>query len=291
MSKVLLLKGLPASGKSTWSREYVEKNLDWVRVNRDDLRRMRGKYWLPKQEDMITKWEVACIKMALLSGKNVIVDATNFNTKNVNKHKLEVMEFCEENKIKVEFITKVFDVPVEECIKRDMKRAYSVGEKVIRDMYEKFVQPNEVQPEPLIQDTSLPKAIICDLDGTLCIHQNRSPYEYLKCGTDKINEKVRDIILNFRDTHKIIFLSGREFYCMNETLKWFNNNFAELKEFSVFMRQTGDFRKDSVIKREIFEQKIMPKYYVDFLLDDRDQVVKMWRELGLTCLQVAEGNF
>jgi hypothetical protein len=60
----------------------------------------------------------------------------------------------------------------------------------------------------------------------------------------------------------------------------------------IFMRPEGNNEKDSVIKKRLFEQHIRGKYYVDFVLDDRDQVVKMWRhELGLPCLQVAEGNF
>lgn len=74
--KLLILKGLPASGKSTWAREHCEKNKDWVRVNRDDLRNMRGLYWLPKQEKLITKWEDACLISALESGYNVILDST-----------------------------------------------------------------------------------------------------------------------------------------------------------------------------------------------------------------------
>jgi len=57
------------------------------------------------------------------------------------------------------------------------------------------------------------------------------------------------------------------------------------------MRKTGDSRKDSIVKREIFEEHIKGKYRIQFVLDDRNQVVEMWRQLGLTCLQVAEGDF
>ena len=57
------------------------------------------------------------------------------------------------------------------------------------------------------------------------------------------------------------------------------------------MRKNGDFRKDFIIKKEIYEKFIKPKYEVLFVLEDRDQAVKMWREEGLTCLQVAPGNF
>jgi hypothetical protein len=57
------------------------------------------------------------------------------------------------------------------------------------------------------------------------------------------------------------------------------------------MRAEGDTRKDSIIKEEIYRAEIENKYNVLFVLDDRNQVVELWRRLGLTCLQVAEGNF
>ena len=59
----------------------------------------------------------------------------------------------------------------------------------------------------------------------------------------------------------------------------------------LFMRADGDYRADSIVKEEIYHDKIEPVYNVLLVLDDRDSVVKMWRSLGLTCLQVAEGNF
>ena len=57
------------------------------------------------------------------------------------------------------------------------------------------------------------------------------------------------------------------------------------------MRKTGDNRKDAIVKREIYETHIKDKYQVDYVLYDRNQVVEMWRSLGLTCLQVADGDF
>lgn len=57
------------------------------------------------------------------------------------------------------------------------------------------------------------------------------------------------------------------------------------------MRPEGDIRKDSIVKRELFEKYVRPYYNIEFVLDDRNQVVEMWRSLGLKCLQVAEGDF
>lgn len=57
------------------------------------------------------------------------------------------------------------------------------------------------------------------------------------------------------------------------------------------MRKTGDYRKDCIVKEEIYRKDIEPIYDILFCVDDRKQVVDAWRELGLTCLQCAEGNF
>jgi hypothetical protein len=57
------------------------------------------------------------------------------------------------------------------------------------------------------------------------------------------------------------------------------------------MRKQGDFRRDSIVKKEIYDNDIKGKFDVEFVLDDRQQVVDMWREIGLKCLQVAPGNF
>jgi hypothetical protein len=64
-----------------------------------------------------------------------------------------------------------------------------------------------------------------------------------------------------------------------------------LDQALLFMRKNGDYRKDAIIKKEIFDNNIRGKFNIDFALDDRNQCCEMWRSLGLTCLQVANGDF
>lgn len=298
MQKVLILKGLPASGKSTFAKKYCEKNIDWVRVNRDDLRKMRGKYWIPKQERMITAIERACIYTALNYGKHVIIDATNLNHKRENKIRQWIKDWEREyesrtgESIRTDVEIKVFDTDYKECIKRDLKRTESVGQAVIKGMYDKYLKPKQIKMK---QNKALPSAIVCDLDGTVAIHVARSPYDFMRCYTDLLNEPIAKIVKKFlynNGSPRIIYMSGREDKSYNLTKEWlkkhalWNDNCCGLH-----MRKAGDNRKDCIIKRELFEKYIKDKYYVDFVLDDRNQVVEMWREMGLICLQVAEGNF
>lgn len=282
MQKITLCQGLPASGKTTWSKEYCEKHLDTIRVCRDDLRIMRGKYWNPKQEDLITVLEHACIRQSLLMGYNVIVDATNLNKSYLN----DIIQIATEYDAIIEFKS-FLDVSVEECIRRDLKRPNSVGEKVIRQFYNRFLRPKY----EVIKDKSLPHAIICDLDGTLAIHNGRSPYDAEKCDTDLVNEVIYDIIERYYDTNKhIIFVSGRQDKVKEKTVNWLNEifNYPEY-QYLLYMRKTGDNRNDAIIKREIFMEHINGKFTIDFVLDDRLRVCRMWySELGLTVLRVGD---
>lgn len=138
------------------------------------------------------------------------------------------------------------------------------------------------------------QAIIVDLDGTLAVIGDRSPYDAAQCRLDTVNEVVRDIAVSWRQTNEphgqILVVSGRQELHRPQTELWLEDHrfpYAQL-----WMRQTGDNRKDALVKREIFERHIRRAYRVTFVLDDRTQVVNMWRrELHLVCLQVAEGDF
>lgn len=275
--KLIMLKGLPGSGKSTWAIEQCKAS-GYVRVNKDSLRKMIGSY-TRKDEKYILGLRDSIISNSLSSGKSVIVDDTNFHPKHEEWLKRVADTFL------AEFEVVKFDLPLEDCIKNDLKRLDSVGEKVIRKMYNEYLKP----VVPIVKrDPSLPTIIICDLDGTLALHNGRSPYDTDKCDTDILNKAVASVLWN--RIHPVIFVSGREERHRDKSIQWICYN-MQLVAPKLFMRPTGDFRKDFIIKQEIYDREIKGKYNVAFVLDDRDRVVKMWRDNGLTCLQVAEGDF
>lgn len=135
-------------------------------------------------------------------------------------------------------------------------------------------------------------AIIVDIDGTIAKMVDRGPFEWSKVGSDQPIEPIINLVHLLSDFYPILFLSGRDEICRPQTEKWLEQN-TYIKSYSkLFMRPQGNNEKDSIIKRRIYDTKIKNVYDVKYVLDDRDQVVKMWREeLGLTCLQVAYGNF
>ena len=90
--------------------------------------------------------------------------------------------------------------------------------------------------------------------------------------------------------YRIVFCSGRTDGSRASTAAWLAEHVGVPYE-ALHMRAAGDQRKDSIVKAEIFEKHIRHAYRVVGVLDDRMQVVRMWRALGLTVLQVAEGDF
>jgi len=132
-------------------------------------------------------------------------------------------------------------------------------------------------------------AIICDIDGTLALRGDRSPYDHSTCIEDDVNFPVARLLVDTTHSRHIIFVSGREEKFREMTEWWLREHL--IPSGLLLMRQTGDNRPDAEVKEEIYRQHIEPFYDIDFVLDDRNRVVKMWRDLGLTCFQVADGDF
>lgn len=139
-------------------------------------------------------------------------------------------------------------------------------------------------------------AWLCDIDGTLALRGDRSPFDWARVGEDTANKPVITMARLLAARSGLIFMSGRMDQCRGETRLWLHTFVCDPSlctcKMPLMMRKDGDNRPDQIIKRELFERRIQGIYEIEGVLDDRDRVVKMWREeLGLTCLQVAPGNF
>ena len=135
-------------------------------------------------------------------------------------------------------------------------------------------------------------AILVDMDGTLALregHSTRDPYDWSRAGEDGICPIVADIVDRFSPDHTIIIFTARpessKLICTN-WLKKHNVPFDH-----IFTRKDKDNREDSIVKWEMFEEYVKPFWTVEFILDDRQRVVDMWRTKGFKVLQVASGDF
>jgi predicted kinase len=284
--KIYITKGLPASGKSTWSRNMVENSSDTVRLNKDDLRKMLGGTFTNGKENSVLEIRDFAIGTLLSKNYNVIVDDTNLHP----KHEATIREkFADKADIE---IVSFLDVPLEECLKRDRIRPERVSESVIMDMYRKFIKPIPV----VEMDPKLPNCIVVDVDGTIAIKGDRDIFDYTKVDLDTPNNIVIQTVKAFVEKYRsvdgceLIVMSGREDSCDKITHEWVMKHVGILPA-GLFMRETGDRRPDNLVKQDLYDNNIKGKYNVLAVFDDRDQVVRMWRDNGLTVFQVAEGNF
>lgn len=277
MQRIVVMKGLPASGKTTRAMQLVSEG--FKRVNKDDIRAMldNGKH-SRENEKLVRKVEEQLVSDMVSAGKNVVIDSTNFAYDEFWKSWAEARGVrCE-----VEFV----DTPITECIQRDAARGdRSVGAKVIQGMYDRYLR---VVNRPL--DYDLPTAYIFDIDGTLALMDGRSPYDYTKVGTDIVNRDVACVMREMQVAGNLaIVMSGRDGSCLADTVNWLNQN--NLTPDMLLMRPDGDTRNDAVVKKELYRKEVAGKFEVLGVFDDRNRVVDMWRSLGLTCFQVHYGNF
>lgn len=289
---VIITRGLPASGKSTFAREWVEEDRhNRACIEKDEIRKdaslFKGGVYSHKRGDeaIVIKERDHKLRSQLEMGRSVIVSDTNL----VQKHVSQISSIARKYGAKVE-IKDFLDVPLAELIERDKNRENSVGEQVIRRMFHENVK---TLPTFLKYDPNLPFVVVSDLDGTLTLGpKNRSPYEWHKVGNDDLNLGVAHILDGVRVINycKVIIFSGRDEVCRPETEAWLKKNVIEYDE--LHMRPASDNRSDVDIKAELIEKHIKGKYNVLIWFDDRVRVANMLRDVyGINVAQLGDPRY
>lgn len=318
------MRGLPASGKTTYAKQWVSEDpCNRLRVNRDDLRAMLhdSAYVKPEPgtgqtrkaaaknstEQTVIRMRDKLIDEALCSGISVVSDDCNLSAHNV-KELTKIAKRCGAELS----IIDLTNVPLEDCLLRDYKRGFgwsgrnpSVGERVIGDMYQRYLKGKDYPlPVPVVKelvkgerrqyaaDISLPPAVIFDIDGTLAHMNGRSPYDYSQVHTDTPDVVLYELHWFYKNAgYNVIFLSGRPGSCRQETENWLKEHITAGADVHLLMRSAADKRDDAQVKYELFDQHVRDNYQVRMVYDDRNRVVDMWRSIGLKCLQVEPGDF
>lgn len=285
--KLIMTKGLPGSGKTTWALRTLMTDDNVRNVCKDDIRAtMFAGNYQQKHEKQVMRVRDSVISTLLSQGLTVISSDTNL----APFHEQRLREIAKQHN--AEFVVKDFcDVDLETCVKRDKERKNPVGRKVIVAMYNKYLKPPTPERK---HDLTLPNCYICDLDGTLALHTSgRSPYQFGRVDEDTLNLPVAEVLSRLAKSGdvEIIFMSGRSAVCMEKTTDWLAKNLPWVDGEQVIMRDEEDYRPDYVVKKELFETYVEPYWNVLGVFDDRDSVVQMWRDLGLTVFQVADGDF
>ena len=144
------------------------------------------------------------------------------------------------------------------------------------------------------------KYVIVDMDGTLtivgdrleCLNNGRWDEFYARCLEDLPNEPVVQVVKYLHAAgYQIVFCTGRPDSVSNKTMdqiRVFTG--IPTREYDLLMRKPGDYRKDTVVKKELVMNHCLLSD-IFLVLEDRDAVVQMWRSLGLVCFQVRDGSY
>lgn len=302
--KIILTRGIPGSGKSTWARAWVAESPETrIRINYDDLRNMMGPYWVPSREPMLDYIIWPAINAAAYndSSYDIVIDNMNLNPKVWKRFEewlstFNQSSFATEHKRQYELEFKDFFISVEECIKRDAMRPNPIGEKTIRDIWRKyrhFIQTTSVEQHVnnLVKTSpEKPYCVVVDMDSTLCFNTTKRPW-YGEGSTEQMindieNYGVCETVWALMQEYPIIVATGRDESQAEVTKKWLYEHRLEPKEY--YFRKKGDYRKGVEVKREQIT-KIMEKYNVLVIFEDCEPIVQMYRDMGLTVLQPNKG--
>jgi predicted kinase len=302
LSELVITRGYPASGKTTWAYGWAEEPGRVKAPSRDDLRMslFRKEYCNDQEEKIVTSVQKAAVKRLLDDGYSVIVDDTNLNKATARSFANLAEDYG------IRFTCANFYVDTEECKRRNQARKAAGGRFVPPDVIDRMarkspmkdwkpVEPSyrlDIQPYVPPEGIAVESAYIFDIDGTVAHMTGRSPYDYTRVGEDAADREVRELFWTIQAANlyaRMIFVSGRKDDCRDVTEAWLKANGFEYDW--LYMRKTGDDRNDAVVKLDIFNEHIRNGYDVLGVFDDRNRVVNMWRRLGLKCFQVAEGDF
>lgn len=284
MAKLIIMKGLPASGKSTEAERILRESGNTVRLNKDLIRQMlHFDIFNHTNESMTVEAELSLASNFLSKGKNVIIDDTNLNPNVVQRW----VDLAKAHEAKIEHHDYT-SIDVNTCIFRDTFRKNKVGNHVIIKMA--LQRLNYLKGE---------KIVVCDLDGTLCDIEHRRHFvqgenkDWKGFFDNMDKDTVRLDVLAMLDEamesgQKIIFVSARPEDYRGVTEKWLSDN-IDIQYECLIMREENDRRQDTLVKKDIYT-KYLSHLDIDTVIDDRPSVIRMWQGFGLDVVDVGNGE-
>lgn len=308
MAKIIVTRGLPGVGKSSFAKHYQAMNAPTAIVERDAIRiEFSGKGYTGdiEFEKKVTEIQHKRVKRCLADGIDVIVSDTHLPDRSVKVW----MQIAHEMGAEVD-VMDFRAIPLTDVLEANAKRHGTdkyVPVSVIMEKHERFIAgrdlktPVQFTPKTAKESNFVSRkydqgtkgqAYIFDIDGTLALNTSgREWHDGSKAHLDSVNEDVAAALYShYNSGDVIIIVTARGEEHVDVTRKWLEDKDIKFDHF--YCRKAGDRRDDFLIKHELFWDNIAPfGYKIAGVYDDRQCVVDMWRSMGLTCFQVAPGDF
>ena len=289
--KATILIGISGSGKSTYIAQNTHDQFGPNVISKDNIRKSLIKNYNPNKnlwdqysfkdnEDSINSLFDIQLREAAKNKQNIVVDNTN-----LSKSKNERLERLLKNYgyVEINYINFNLTDNINFYLENNQNRINTIPMRAINDQYLLAAQSGYLK-------LSRNNIALVDIDGTVAIKCDRSPFEYNKADNDTPNQYVIDTINALYETKRIDyiqFLSGRESYSYELTRDWLIRHGFDMNKHRLLMRKTRDCRRDSVIKNEIYES-CLKQNNIKYLFDDRNQVVDMWWDQKLPVFHVGD---
>lgn len=294
--KAIFTVGISGSGKSTWAHDQQGYRV----IDRDKIRRRVLKfkdpgynksrenmwhYWDWSWEDEVSKQEHSQLMHHIMMNEDVIICETNLGVKQDDDHVNQMLKLLEASNYEISYHYQCIELS--EALRRDRRRLDSVGDHVIYKQWLKWLTlPTEnTGIRKYVKDASKPKSIIVDIDGTVARNVGRPPFDWDRVGEDLPIVEITNLVKMYSQAdYKIIFSTGRSEDCRDITTQWLKKHVVQ--SFELLMRPKDNYEPDRDIKKRMFFDEIEPNYNVDFVIDDRRQVVNLWTDIGVKVLNV-----
>jgi predicted kinase len=276
VQEVVIVRGLPSSGKTTYAMKLIESAPNrWTRVSRADLNKSL-RFSSTSEIKILNKLRNKLIEDLVSSGKDVIIDDVNLQQAQLNELKRLIVA---STKVPIIIHEVPFNTSISECISRSPEKKDNIMK--LSENFNRELKEVSMLYEPSVNN----KAVIVDIDGTI-LEQIDNVFAFDDDFVAKPKHTICNLVSSLYKTgHKILFLTARNEAGRDLAHSHIKQCIPSIgDDYELYMRDDSDDRPSGDLKSDIYCTNIRPHYDVVLFIDDLEENIVAFRELGILSL-------